>query len=103
MAFCVLVMSLRKASLAIKPAGSSLPALIRKPVLKRVRDCCNWSFDRARVFCAVKELTLVLIRVMTITPLKEVYVQASPDCGKQRFRTGTEGLFSGKVGFPAAD
>ena len=30
------VMSLRKFSLAIKPAGSSLPLLIRKPVLNRV-------------------------------------------------------------------
>ena len=35
-AFSVLTMSLRSASLAIKPAGSSAPVLIRKPVLKRV-------------------------------------------------------------------
>ena len=34
MAFSMLVMSLRRFSLAIKPAGSSLPVLIRKPVLK---------------------------------------------------------------------
>jgi hypothetical protein len=36
-----LMMSLRSASLAIKPAGSSFPLLIRKPVLKRVRASCN--------------------------------------------------------------
>ena len=34
MARLMLVMSLRRFSLAIKPAGSSLPVLIRKPVLK---------------------------------------------------------------------
>ena len=37
-AFCTLTMSLRSTSLAIKPAGSSLPVLIRKPVLKRFKD-----------------------------------------------------------------
>ena len=37
MAFLMLVMSLRRFSLAIKPAGSSLPVLIRKPVLNRVK------------------------------------------------------------------
>jgi hypothetical protein len=60
-------MSLRRFSLAIKPAGSSLPTLIRKPVLKRVRAVCNWVCDRAKVFCATSELTLVLIRVMRET------------------------------------
>ena len=39
MAFLMLVMSLRRFSLAIKPAGSSLPVLIRKPVLSRVSAC----------------------------------------------------------------
>jgi hypothetical protein len=67
MAFCVAVISLRSDSLAIKPAGSSLPTLIRKPVLKRVSEVCNWSFDRASVFCAIRELTFVLIRDMPNT------------------------------------
>jgi hypothetical protein len=40
-ALLMLVMSRRRFSLAIKPAGSSLPELIRKPVLSRVSDCCN--------------------------------------------------------------
>ena len=42
-------MSLARFWLAIKPAGSSAPLLIRKPVLKRVKDCCNWSFDRCKL------------------------------------------------------
>ena len=41
MALVMAVMSLRRFSLAIKPAGSSLPVLIRKPVLSRVKDCCK--------------------------------------------------------------
>ena len=36
-----LVISLRRASLAIKPAGSSAPLLIRRPVLNRVKAVCR--------------------------------------------------------------
>jgi hypothetical protein len=36
-----LVISLRSASLAIKPAGSSEPLLIRRPVLSRVNEVCK--------------------------------------------------------------
>jgi hypothetical protein len=68
-AFSILVMSLRNASLAIKPAGSSLPTLMRKPVLNRVKACCRSAELRANVFCATKELTFVLIRVMPVHPL----------------------------------
>jgi len=50
MALVMLVMSLRRFSLAIKPAGSSLPVLIRKPVLSRVRDCSRAAWDRPNVF-----------------------------------------------------
>ena len=42
-ALLMLVMSLRRASLAIKPAGSSLPLLIRKPV----RQACERSLQFA--------------------------------------------------------
>jgi hypothetical protein len=62
-------MSLRNASLAIKPAGSSFPTLIRKPVLSRVNACCKSAELRANVFCAIRELTFVLIRVMPVHPL----------------------------------
>ena len=68
-ALSMLVMSARNVSLAINPAGSSLPELIRKPVLSRVSDCCKSAELRARVFCATKELTFVLIRVMPVHPL----------------------------------
>ncbi len=61
---CTLVISLRKASLAIRPAGSSLPVLMRKPVLRRFNARPSESFDRCKFFCAMSELTLVLIRVM---------------------------------------
>jgi hypothetical protein len=46
----MLVMSLRRFSLAINPAGSSLPVLIRKPVLSRVSASCNDPLDRLNVF-----------------------------------------------------
>ena len=49
-ACCVLVMSERSTSLAIKPAGSSLPVLIRRPVLNRVNACCNDWLERANDF-----------------------------------------------------
>ena len=63
-----LTMSARKTSLAIKPAGSSLPVLIRKPVLSRVKVCWRLAFDRAKDFWALREPTFVLIRVMPDTP-----------------------------------
>ena len=70
MACWVLVMLLFNTTLEIKPAGSSLPELIRKPALKRVKAVCNWLFDCARDCCASSELTFVLIRVMPNTFLK---------------------------------
>ena len=64
----MLVMSLRRFSLAIKPAGSSLPVLIRKPVLSRVSACSKAALDRPSVFWATSELTFVLIRVIAKHP-----------------------------------
>jgi hypothetical protein len=61
-------MSDRKFSLAIKPAGSSLPVLIRKPVLKRVSDCSKAALDRPSVLRATNELTFVLILVIAKHP-----------------------------------
>src|SRR6185437_556106 len=56
-----------KPSLAIRPAGSSLPVLIFKPVLRRCRlvfselvFCCN---ER----CAISELTLVFIVLIPVS------------------------------------
>ncbi len=46
MALLMLVMSLRRFSLAIKPAGSSLPVLIRKPVLNRCKARFKSLLDR---------------------------------------------------------
>ena len=53
---------------AIKPAGSSAPLLIFRPVLKRVSAVFNWLFARDRFVWATSELTLVLITVMPDTP-----------------------------------
>ena len=64
----MLVISRRRFSLAINPAGSSFPELIRRPVLSRVSEVCRSELERASVFWAIKELTLVLIRVMPDTP-----------------------------------
>jgi hypothetical protein len=61
-------MSLRRFSLAIKPAGSSLPVLIRRPVLNRVSACSNASLDRLKLFWAISELTFELIRVIENPP-----------------------------------
>ena len=46
-----------------------LAELIRRPVLKRVSACCKSAVLRDNVFCATKELTFVLIRVMPVHPL----------------------------------
>ena len=78
----VLMMSPLSASAAIKPDGLSAPELICKPVLSWVSDVCNCAFELARVCWAFNELMLVLIRVMPYTPMKKVYVQASPDYGE---------------------
>src|SRR4051794_36206405 len=74
MAFLMLVMSLRKFSLAIKPAGSSLPVLILKPVLNRPSACSKAALDRPNVFWATKELTFELIRVIEKPPLGQELV-----------------------------
>jgi hypothetical protein len=74
MARLMLVISLRKFSLAIKPAGSSLPVLIRKPVLNRLRAWLKSALDRPNVFCATNELTFVLIRVIEDPPLGQELV-----------------------------
>ena len=80
-ACCVLVISLPRASAAIKPAGLSAPELICLPVLRRVNAVCRLVFDELSDYCASNELMLVLIRDMQHTPPKKVYVQAAPDCG----------------------
>ena len=48
-------------SLAIRPAGSSLPLLIFKPVLSRWRLVFRLAWFCARVRCAISDVTLVLI------------------------------------------
>ena len=75
------VMSLRRFSLAIKPAGSSLPVLIRKPVLNRVSDCSKAALDRPSVLRATNELTFVLIRVIAKHPClgKSLVANVRPD------------------------
>ena len=79
MAELTLVISDCNAVEAIMPDGSSAPELIRKPVLKRVNEVCNSWLDVANEFCANRELTFVLIRVMPDTsPLKDC-AQAGPD------------------------
>ncbi len=67
-ALSMLVMSARSDSLAIKPAGSSLPELIRRPVLSRVRASCSSALFLCSVFCATNELMFVLIRVIRHHP-----------------------------------
>jgi hypothetical protein len=74
MARLMLVMSLRRFSLAIYPAGSSLPVLIRTPVLKRLSACSRAALDRPNVFWATNELTFVLIRVISRPPLGQELV-----------------------------
>ena len=90
-AWFVLAMLLLITSLAIKPAGSSAPELIRKPVLNRVRAVCNWLLDFARLFWAVRELTFVLMRVIPEHLSLKVYVQASPDRGEITFQASFAG------------
>ena len=77
MATFTLVISLRRISLAIRPAGSSLPVLIRRPVLSRVRASCKEAFERARDFCVLSEGTFVLMRVMSGTSPYKVCAPAS--------------------------
>ena len=45
-----IITKLFNASLAIKPAGSSLPVLIRTPVLNRLSDVCSAALLRVNVF-----------------------------------------------------
>ncbi len=61
-----LEISLRSASLAIKPAGSSEPLLIRKPVLNRVKACCRSLLLLCSRFCATSDEMFVLILVMIV-------------------------------------
>ena len=86
----MLVMSLRRFSLAIKPAGSSLPLLIRKPVLSRVSASFNAALDRPNVFWATKELTFVLIRVIAKPPYGKKRLPPESGClylvGPDRYR-----------------
>ena len=60
----IAVISERSVSEAMRPAGSSLPELIRRPVLRRSRAWfIDWLF-RPRIRAATIEGTLVLIRLM---------------------------------------
>jgi len=53
-------------SLAINPAGLSLPELIFNPVDNRCRDVCNISLEACKFRNPRSEGTLVLILVMAI-------------------------------------
>ena len=55
-----------KSVAAIMPAGSSAAELIRKPVLKRVKVVCSGLLELFKFCSAVKALTFVLIRVMSV-------------------------------------
>src|SRR4029078_3282099 len=106
MAFCTLTMSLRSTSLAIKTAGSSLPVLIRKPVLKQFKAFCKSVFDLAKVVWAIKELTLELIRVMPDTPSKLVNDQVvvggcAAVLSKRRRRQPDEVRHQGSNNYPS--
>src|SRR5258708_4254648 len=53
-------------SVAIKPAGSSAPLLMRKPVLRRCSVLLRVFCELASPFCAISDATLVLIRAIAI-------------------------------------
>ena len=58
--------SLRNPSLAMRPAGSSAPRLIRSPLLSRRSVSAIVFCDLASPRWAVNDATLVLIRAMSI-------------------------------------
>lgn len=58
--------SLRNRSETIRPAGSSAPRLIRRPVASRCNRNARSAFDRARFACAIMDEMLVLILAMAI-------------------------------------
>ena len=66
-------------SLAIRPAGSSAPLLIFKPVLSRWRLVESDLLFCAKTRCAMSELTLVLILLM---------MMSLRDGGSRRFYSG---------------
>jgi hypothetical protein len=60
--------SLLRFWLAIRPAGSSLPLLIFKPVLRRWRLVLSAALLLASDRCAIRDGTLVLILAMLVFP-----------------------------------
>ncbi len=61
MAVVVACCSAARDWLAIKPAGSSLPELMRVPVERRCREVCRAVLFLLRLLIAINEETLVLI------------------------------------------
>src|SRR5208337_4679230 len=63
---------------AIMPAGSSAAELIRKPVLNRVKVVCKELLELFKFCSAIKALTFVIIRVMSVL-LQKVCLQRVRD------------------------
>src|SRR5262245_38794646 len=58
--------SLRSRSDTIRPAGSSAPRLMRRPVDRRCSRVVRSLLERVRLLCAMSEAMLVLMRAMAI-------------------------------------
>ncbi len=61
-----------KSVAAIMPAGLSEAELICKPVLKRVSVTCSWLLELFKFCSAIRALTFVLMRVMSLPQRKRV-------------------------------
>src|SRR5205814_4210449 len=65
-AWLIPLISLRSDSLAIKPAGASLPLLIFNPLLRRCRWVARSLWFRVSWVMAARDAMFVLIRLMSI-------------------------------------
>src|SRR5688500_15372689 len=65
-AWLIPAISLRKPSLAIRPAGSSAPRLMRRPLDRRWSVSVRFRCDLFSPRWAVRDATLVLMRAMSI-------------------------------------
>src|SRR4051812_47250974 len=91
------VISLRRASLAMSPAGSSAPRLIRRPLLSRWRVPFSVCCDLASPRWAVSAATFVLMRAIQ----SSVIAHGEPEIGF-RFRISDFGFRISDCGFRIA-